>query len=256
MCGIAALLLHPQQRSSADWQAIREIFTQNLMFNEARGQAATGLAVIQADGQASIFKQALPARQFVTTVRYQALLETIGPQTTLVLGHTRLPTKGSPANNENNHPLQAGPVLGVHNGRVSNDDVLFERLGLPRQAQVDSEVIFRLLETASPVALNGNYLEVVRPLMQHLQGQYTFLACDLRRSERLLVLKHENPLCLHYEHNWQALIFSSRYTFLRKAFGRAVSAEALEHDRLLWFDANSISTSGAQAVKSCELDAL
>ncbi|MEW5867705.1 MAG: hypothetical protein AB1894_00390 [Chloroflexota bacterium] len=240
MCGIAAILLHPQERPSADWQAIREILTRNLIFNEERGRAASGLAVVQTDGQVSLLKTPVPASEFVESALYLDLLEEIGPQTTLLLGHTRLPTKGDPAWNANNHPIQAGPVFGVHNGQIANDDDLFARFDLPRSAQVDSEIIFRLIEPANPATLNGNYLETIRPRLQLLQGQFTFLACDCRRPGRLLVLKHQNPLCAHFQPAWNAIIFSSRYVFLRKAFGFSVITEALPHDQLLLYDASRL----------------
>jgi glucosamine 6-phosphate synthetase-like amidotransferase/phosphosugar isomerase protein len=254
MCGIAAILLNPQERSTKDWQAIRSVFTQNLLSNEARGRAATGLALLCTDGRAMLFKRPLPPSQFVGLKEYRVLLNTIGSQTTLILGHTRMPTKGSPANNYNNHPLKAGPVFGVHNGHIENDDELFCRFSLPRQGEVDSEIIFRLLETVSPAALNGSYLSTIQPLLQLLKGQFTFLACDQRLPERLLVLKHNNPLCVHFHPEWNALIFSSRYIFLRQAFGRSLTAEALEHDRLMQFDARLIPQQGAQPVWSLKLE--
>ena len=253
MCGIAAILLTPQERTNAEWWAIRESFTQNLLFNEERDRAATGLAVVCTDGRVMVLKRALPASQFVQLEEYQSLLATLGSHTTLILGHTRLPTKGAPTFWGNNHPLQAGPVIGVHNGHIHNDDALFTDLSLPRQGQVDSEIIFRLLATASPASLNGNYLHTIQPLLKLLQGQFTFLACDQRRPEGLLVLKHENPLCVHHHNPWNALVFSSRYVFLRKAFGRTLTAEALIHNQLLWFDARAIPTRGAQPVAALDL---
>lgn len=254
MCGIAAILLNPQERPAKDWQAIRSVFTQNLLSNEERGRAATGLALVCADGRAMLFKRPLPASRFVALEDYQTLLDTIGSQTTLILGHARMPTKGSPSCSHNNHPLKAGPVFGVHNGRIENDDELFCHLSLPRQGEVDSEIIFRLLETVSPAALNGNYLNTIQPLLQLLEGQFTFLACDQRQPERLLVLKHNNPLCVHFHLEWNALIFSSRYIFLRQAFGRSLTAEALEHDRLMYFDARMIPQQGARPICSLQLE--
>ena len=236
-------MLQPRERTEADWQAIRDIFTRNLLFNEERGRAATGLAVVQRDGQVRLLKEPRPASQFIETEAYRALLQTISAQTTLVLGHTRLPTKGDPACDENNHPIQAGPVFGVHNGQITNDDALFARLRYARCGEVDSEIIFRLLAEVCPDADGGSYLGHIRPQVALLEGQFTFLACDSRSPGRLIVLKHNNPLCVHYHVGWEALIFSSRYIFLRKAFGQSVLAEALEHDRLMCFNADDIAHS-------------
>lgn len=237
MCGIVAFLLHPKVRSAEEWQAIRNIFTWNLIFNEERGRDASGLALIRADGSTEILKLPLPASEFVNTQEYQVLLNSIDQDTVQVLGHTRLPTKGTPARSGNNHPLKVGPVIGVHNGLIENDDALFARLGYSRQAEVDSEIIFHMLTPHVPAALDGHYLEAIRPCLQLLQGQFTFLACHLSDPGKLLVLKHRNPLCAHYHDGWSALIFSSRYLFLRKAFGGAVLTETLPPNILLHFDA-------------------
>ncbi len=253
MCGIAAILLHPQERPPEMWREIRAIFRRNLVFNEARGQDATGLAVVNSDGQVKLFKAPLSASEFVDSPEFEAMLAGIRAETTLILGHTRRPTKGTPAFQENNHPLQAGPIFGVHNGHIDNDDALFEQSGYPRQGQVDSEIIFRLLEPISMQDLNGNYLKAAGRQIRRLQGRFAFLASDRRAPEKLLVVKHQNPLCLHFHAAWNALIFSSRYIFLRKAFGHAVVTEALPHDQLLLFDASRLPELGNQPANQCDL---
>lgn len=253
MCGIAAILLTPQERPAEMWQEIKDCLTQNLLFNEDRGRKATGLAVIQTDGQMALSKMPLEATEFVKTPHYKNLLATVGPQTTLLLGHTRHPTKGDPASNDNNHPLLAGPICGIHNGEIDNDDALFASCGCPRRGQVDSEVIFRLLEPLSPLQLNGSYLTAVRSQLQRLEGSFTFLACDRRASDRLLVVRHQRPLAVHFHADWKALIFSSRYIFLRKQFGQAVLTETLAPDHLMLFEARTIPQLGHQPVATIAL---
>lgn len=243
MCGIAALLLYPQQRSPEQWRALADIFTRNLIYNEERGKAATGLAVMRWNRQIAVVKMPLPASEFIQTPEYRTLLARLDAQTTIVLGHTRLPTKGSPRNNANNHPLHSGTVWGVHNGHIHNDDELFARYGYARQADVDSEIIFQLLADVPPAPNNG-YLSTVAARLRLLDGDFTFIACDQRAPTQLLVLKHNNPLCAHWHAEWNALIFSSRYVFLRQAFGHPVSAEALPHHRLTLFDALALPQRG------------
>jgi glucosamine 6-phosphate synthetase-like amidotransferase/phosphosugar isomerase protein len=247
MCGIAALLLHPQERSPEQWRALTDLFTRNLVYNEARGPAATGIAILQRDGTIATHKMPLPASQFTQTAEYRALLARINAHTTIVLGHTRLPTKGSPLNNANNHPLHAGPVWGVHNGHIKNDDELFARYGYARQAEVDSEIIFQFLAEVAPTSTEA-YLRAITQRLRWLDGDFTFLACDQRAPTQLLVLKHNNPLCAHWHTEWNALIFSSRYVFLRQAFGHPVSAEALPHHQLTLFDALALPQHGLNPI--------
>ena len=66
------------------------------------------------------------------------------------MGYTRWRTRGNEFNNHNNHPIRAGIVLGTHNGTIFNADHLFRRLGLPRYAEVDNELIFRLVDRFAP----------------------------------------------------------------------------------------------------------
>jgi glutamine phosphoribosylpyrophosphate amidotransferase len=66
-----------------------------------------------------------------------------------LLLHVRDFTKGRPSLMSNNHPIRHGDVVGVHNGKISNDDALFVELGRARFEQgmtVDSEAIFALLD--------------------------------------------------------------------------------------------------------------
>ena len=62
-----------------------------------------------------------------------------------LLVHVRDYTKGHPSIAANNHPVRHGPVVGIHNGIITNDDELLERHGCARaepQMTVDSEAIF------------------------------------------------------------------------------------------------------------------
>jgi len=57
--------------------------------------------------------------------------------------HTRWATQGDPRNNANNHPIDVGGVVGVHNGHVSNDNQLIKQLtDYKRNGSVDSEAAF------------------------------------------------------------------------------------------------------------------
>lgn len=244
MCGLAGILLYPQERSAAAWQRLRDLFTQMLVFNEERGRDASGVALIHVDGTYRLYKQPLPATELVRTPTYHAMLSELGATTTCVLGHTRLPTKGSRWNNLNNHPVKAGHLLGIHNGFITNDDELFATLGLSRLGEVDSEIIFRLLESVSPIACNGLLARAVSGRAGLLAGTFATLSVDLRRPGRLLALKHLCPLCVHYEPSLQALFLASRYVFLRRAFGQSVITEALRPDHGFVFDAERLASTG------------
>ncbi|MBN1260240.1 MAG: hypothetical protein JXB35_06125 [Anaerolineae bacterium] len=250
MCGLAGTLLYPQPRPAETWQRLRETFTANLLANEERGREAAGVAVIQRTGDYALFKQPATASELVEMPGYRETLARLNEETVAVLGHTRMPTKGSRWHNANNHPVVAGHVIGIHNGVIDNDDLLFESLKLPRTAEVDSEIIFRLQDLADPSQTNGNYNTCLQQRIDQLTGRFATLSTDVRKPTQLLALKYLRPLCLHYEPGLQALFFSSRYIFLRRAFGRSVITEALDTGFGFCFDALRLPELGSEPAAS------
>lgn len=252
MCGLVGIHLFPSVRKAADLQEIQRLFTRALLSNEERGRAATGVTVIQKDGQYKIFKQPVPASDFVQTALYKRALALIGAETVCLLGHTRMPTKGTRWNNANNHPLRGKYTLGIHNGRIHNDEALFAQMQIERHSEVDSEIVFRLLDQVEPSADN-RYLAQVRERIGLLDGQVASLYVDLRHPTRLVAIRRNNLLNLHYEPSLKALFFSSRYIFLRKAFGRSVIEETLKNEGIYLFDAEKLLERGSNAVESLRL---
>ncbi len=136
MCGIAGYSL--SSRSAVD----RTLAAQALLAGIAeRGADAVGYAH---RGPGSpypvVTKQRTPASK---------LLERIDvPQTaTELLVHVRDYTKGHPSIAANNHPVRHGPVVGIHNGIIVNDDELLAEFTCARsepRMTVDSEAIFAL----------------------------------------------------------------------------------------------------------------
>jgi glucosamine 6-phosphate synthetase-like amidotransferase/phosphosugar isomerase protein len=135
MCGIAGYSL--SARSSVD----RTLAAQSLLAGIAeRGADAVGYAHRTHGAFPVVTKQRTPASK---------LLERISvPQSaTELLVHVRDYTKGHPSIAANNHPVRHGPVVGIHNGIILNDDELLAPHGCARsepRMTVDSEAIFCL----------------------------------------------------------------------------------------------------------------
>lgn len=131
MCGIAGVSLHPNENVNAT-----DLTRALLLGIEERGWHATGVAWADTDGDVWLVKDAVTASEFVKSDHAPA-------DTRTVLAHTRWATKGAVENNANNHPIDVGGIVGIHNGCLSNDDELFAKLGKDKRiAQVDSEAIF------------------------------------------------------------------------------------------------------------------
>ena len=138
MCGMCGISMSPSEELDIDTLA-----KDMLVEMQSRGADATGLAWQTSENQIWITKSNVPANIFIKDEQVPSDVRTL-------IGHTRWATKGSPENNNNNHPIDTYGIVGIHNGFIGNDDQLFnEHIGLEnRIAEVDSEAAFALLGIA------------------------------------------------------------------------------------------------------------
>jgi glucosamine 6-phosphate synthetase-like amidotransferase/phosphosugar isomerase protein len=150
MCGIAGYSL--SLRSGVD----RTLAAQALLAGIAdRGADAVGYAYRGADDTYPIvMKQRTPASRLLERIEVPAHANEL-------LVHVRDYTKGHPSIPANNHPVRHGPVVGIHNGIIVNDDELLAPHSCARaepRMTVDSEAIFAL------AAHSGNAPHVLEAL--------------------------------------------------------------------------------------------
>src|SRR6476661_5109243 len=136
MCGIAGYSLRPGSRVE------RTLAAQALLAAIAeRGADAVGYAYRgPGDTYPTVVKQRTPASQLLERV-------TVPAAANQLLVHVRDYTKGHPSIAANNHPVRHGPVVGIHNGIIVNDDELLAPHACARvepRMTVDSEAIFAI----------------------------------------------------------------------------------------------------------------
>ena len=136
MCGIAGYSL--RSRSTIG----RTLAAQALLAAIAeRGADAVGYAYRgPGDTYATVVKQRTPASQLLERV-------SVPDAANQLLVHVRDYTKGHPSISANNHPVRHGPVVGIHNGIILNDDELLAPHTCARAEPcmtVDSEAIFAI----------------------------------------------------------------------------------------------------------------
>jgi len=136
MCGIAGYSL--SLRSGVD----RTLAAQALLAGIAdRGADAVGYAYRGGqDEYPVVTKQRTAASRLLERISVPAHADEL-------LIHVRDYTKGHPSIPANNHPVRHGPVVGIHNGIITNDDELLASHPCARsepRMSVDSEAIFAL----------------------------------------------------------------------------------------------------------------
>lgn len=137
MCGIAGYSFDASCAIDP-WLATRVL----LASVSERGADAAGCAYEDPRDGLVVNKQPGGASRFLEVVH-------VPHDVRQLLLHVRDFTKGRPSLMANNHPIRHGSVVGVHNGKLSNDDAIFVELGRERfepGMTVDSEAIFALLD--------------------------------------------------------------------------------------------------------------
>jgi len=144
MCGIAGFSISDQDHRHINCRKLAKALALQI---ERRGTDATGVAWSQQDDDNALgiwyMKDSIAASQFVDSMDQMAKF------TRSAIIHTRYATKGSPENNDNNHPILVGDTIGIHNGGIRNDDEIIEMVGTGRTGQVDTEAIFRLIDATN-----------------------------------------------------------------------------------------------------------
>jgi hypothetical protein len=153
---------------------------------ESRGKRATGFVAHKPGGKEIVLdKRAITATDFIK----ERL--PIPQGANIWLGHTRLDTQGTPDKNENNHPVVCNTTFVTHNGTIRNDDELFEKHKITRNAEVDSAIIATLLDKFGQ--------DKVEEALAQLQGGFSIAAIDPSKSPDTVVLANGGwpPLVLH-----------------------------------------------------------
>lgn len=212
MCGLAGIIFEQQPRHAEEREQLAWLFTRLLVLSQARGRQATGAAWLKRDGNHRLFKRPMTAERFITQKAFHELLAGVDNRTTLLMGHTRHPTRGDKQVNRNNHPIRAGDVIGTHNGTIYNADNLFCYYRLRRFAEVDSEILLRL---AAHAIRNGRV--AVRRFKQGIKrchGQIAAVMSSRSDPRTTLLLKGNNPLELRWNRRIGAILYASDRRYL------------------------------------------
>lgn len=152
---------------------------------EVRGTDATGISYVCHDGL-HVYKKAVKASKFNFFLPYESRV---------VIGHTRMTTKGKNSKNYNNHPFFGSTSKGrfalAHNGVLYNDEIIRAELKLPETfIETDSYIAVQLLEYYGEI----NF-ENIAAMAETVSGSFCFSI--LTDKNELYLVKGSNPLAIY-----------------------------------------------------------
>lgn len=143
MCGIGGIY-YPDDSTPLSVESISDLWCGL----ENRGTHAAGFSLLWKGADAPVVYKA-PRKASKHSSRLSRYYGN-GKTTRYVLLHTRYTTQGSVENNGNNHPVVAHGITMTHNGVLFRDQTVFDRLGVSRVHDVDTEALNAALSIESP----------------------------------------------------------------------------------------------------------
>jgi len=227
MCGIVGALAFGElsKKKEQHRQKIMRYFTTELLLvTESRGKDATGAVVLFKDGNYAGMKRGDKASDFLAKLGeseecYGGLLKVWTAHDSPVriyLGHTRNLTIGPKDENENNHPIKIGNIVGVHNGTIKNDDEIIKNLGCKRDGKVDSEAIFRLFEHFTNKGKEPFTMDMVQDIVYRLDGQYAVTLFNADNPYQIPAFRDGKPIEFVFVKDYKLLFIVSETGFWSK----------------------------------------
>ncbi len=216
MCGILGFFAKPG--SGFPPGRVEPVVSRLFVLSESRGKEAAGVAVCGVR-DITVLKQATAASQMVKTKTYRKMLELGGDGRSLsrpvaIIGHSRLVTNGSMSTSQNNQPVIAAGMVGIHNGIIANVDELWAaHPALQRQSEVDTEVLFALIRHF--LGETGSLVEAVQAAFSQIEGVAN-IAVFLKDFGQMLLATNNGSLYLCENKDASVRLFSSeRYIMER-----------------------------------------
>jgi len=231
MCGIVVGLAFGKlnQRDEAMRQRLLRYFTTELLVaTEERGRDATGAAILFDDGKYMGLKRGERVSDFLSVFGeskdcYGSLLKVWREhpsRSRIYLGHCRAGTTGDKEDNENNHPIKIGNLVGIHNGVIKNHDTIFEKLGCERDGKVDSESIFRLFEHYTQKGKEPFTLEMIQEIVNRLDGHFAITLFNADNLEQVPIFRDGRPVEFVLIRRYGILLMVSETKFWNRIYFR------------------------------------
>lgn len=235
MCGIIAALAYGGNLEGAVTEAHRQAAmrffnTELLQHTMARGKDATGVSTLFSNGYFMGLKMGVSSVEFITRygskeTDYEGYLNIWSEKgkespATITIGHCRKPSTGTVAttdDNNNNHPIKVGNIIGVHNGTLTNHETIFKNLKCARDGKVDSEAIFRILHYLTENGKSPFTKDIIKETCARLSGTYAVMAYNALNPYQLAAFRDGRPMELAIIKPLKLVLIASEQEFLKSA---------------------------------------
>jgi len=226
MCSIFGMGFF-REHTLDDTAAVKAIIATLLKEAEVNGRSASGIAVMKSH-TTEVIRRPLSGSALTKDENYLDFADKYmrvgkdeAPNANLVsiIGHCRMPTKGSPENNYNNHPIVTENIVGVHNGVIANDDDLFNkfRKNITRIARVDTEIIFQLVSHFTRRFGSNETIKSIKETAKHLKGGYACALLNIGSPYNLFLFRNGSPIRILYYPAVKVILFATRENFILSA---------------------------------------
>ena len=213
MCGVFGFFSQEPVSQEKVSSALRSLF----LLSESRGKEASGCAV-SLDDRIEVFKQPISASEVLESEEYREFFLKCFPKAEVsavsLIGHSRLVTNGTEAENRNNQPVIKDDLVAIHNGIIVNDAELWKKYPQmsARQAQVDTEVFVSLVRHF--VKTGFSFSEAYQKAFQEIKGAAT-IAMFASDTPFLYLGTNNGSLYSVMSNNKKQFVFTSEYMILK-----------------------------------------
>lgn len=247
MCGIWGLV----GQRIANKHEIRSAVEKLFVLSESRGKEASGISGLS-NGAIISLKMAEPASKLIKKQAFDKFMEDIlnvDQERFAVIGHSRLATNGSEANNENNQPVVTDRISVVHNGIIVNVDQLWnDNPDLNRQTELDTEILGKII--TKKIERGKTEADAVREAYKSIQGTASTLIIS-EKSKKLIAATNNGSLYCSRSKDKNWIIFASEAYILQELFKKNRLMKNLFHEKsITHIKANSGITVGIDSAKA------
>ena len=244
MCGIFGLTI----RDASGWKisSIKDISRKLFLLSESRGKEASGVSVSNHESLVT-YKDAVPASRFIHDKTYHQIigkafmraveLNSSGLSSFSLMGHSRLVTNGSEESYDNNQPVIVDKLVGMHNGIIVNCDLICNHIeNIERKYDVDSEIIFRLIEYN---LLENNLINAIVKTYDMIEGVAT-ISIMFSEYNCMLLATNNGSLYQVCSDDKSCHVFSSERYILETAIRKTALQKLLASENIEQVKAGSI----------------